>query len=242
MNNINEIIIDNYLILRKFFLKLLKNYTLIIAIISLIGCSAQCLHLILISPKLVVYYSLKQGITDGLLFLIFASIAIIVNIFIVIFLINVSEKKNVYSKTIILLTNLLLFVLVFYAISNNLSSWLLLLVVQLTICPLLLIDTFKKKTEKTTELINDKYSDKPLEILLILMLIQHFFAYSFIKFDLEQENLEKNYNLEIVQKQISNKDFKLIYSNLDYMIFYDSSKDHFLILKTEDSLKIENFK
>ena len=217
------------------------NYTVITIILSLIGGLNQVINLFRISPSLLVFYSPKQGLIDGILFLFFTLLLVSIFIILLTSLLRLVYRKKNYVRYLMLFSYLSM--LVIYMCYFFVPKFLMLqnLIIVMTLFGVMSIffvtdSSIAVKNEK--DLIDEKRSERNgnrFETgLYLIFLTSTFFTYYTTSKAVFQNNTDNIYNYKNLKNtlEINNfKDYKQVYNNGSYMFFKNFKSGEILILE-----------
>ena len=227
----------------KYFDYLVKNISFFVIVISLLGCTIQFINLLQLSPYYLTFYSPKQGITDGLLFIIFCIGCFIFYGFIFyIFIIKILlwGKSALYTYfSALLLIAVLTYVYVgvkkmeFVGSILAIPTLLFIMLIQSTISP---EPKHEIKFNADEEIEVNRRSDKFLKRFLLLLVLVFYGIYVSANQYYRKFQTENNYNFELLIEKINikhKKKFKVLYANSDYIFLGEIASNKILIVNTD---------
>lgn len=227
-----------------------SNYALLIIIVSILGGSVQVIKFLTLAPSLIVYYSPKQGLLDGALFLVFLIFLITFFILFTFFIVYLNRLLNGTFRIIlsVIIFALQLF-LVYWFNTYQLQNLVFFIVfITLIIVSFCLVYSFEGDKMFVVDLNNE--SDDPIlanknlkrnnaRINLILFLVCLFYSFSAYYDSISELNsigVLKIYNYTKFEKELKSKtkiNYEYIYSNGDFIIFGIKSKEQFVVVKSD---------
>lgn len=225
---------NNYV---KFFI---DYYAVVIVILSLLGGLNQIINFLFLSPSLIVFYSPKQGLLDGVLFLFF--IILSTAFFLIYFFIihYISQKLNIHTRIILYV---LMFLLCGYMIIMFTFEYMILLGLFIILPTLIINLLLLYPLTKNDEIIERKsdfekrITERNLKRKKFFFPIFYIFisisAYYILVSKLNNISIKTIYNYEFITEKLNiSKDFKLdvIYSNGDYIFLKDDKSNKILVL------------
>ncbi len=229
-NNKNK---KSYLKKYSSILKLIsENVPLLLIGLSITGGLGQFLRLITLSPHLLIYFSASQIIIEGILFFFYLIISTLIYIFHKFIYDWLKRLSTNYFVVLLLHIILIIFILSPVLIHQNLG---LLCFPAFIAISFNFTNDFKKHLLKE-ELKSDKdkvykYNVGAYLLVLLYVFISQLYFYSVDNFNIV------NIPTEMVNKEMNNKNFKLVFVNDKYVIYKSEEEDSFYVKGLPEIIK-----
>ncbi|HCN12605.1 MAG TPA: hypothetical protein DIS75_09770 [Chryseobacterium sp.] len=234
----NQELILNYII---------KNISFFVILISIIGGINQAIKLLLMSPSFIIFYSAKQGLIEGALFLIFVLLSYFLFYFYFIEIFRTFTSRLKYKKYLIALWFVVLMTWGIYGAITNKEYIITFIFIPFLLNFILLLAEFNReliteeldyepKKEINLSLVEDI---RPLVIFLLVLLLLFYSSF----FNWYTKNKEKDIffienfvDKENDLKKIYNENYILIYSNSEYLFYKNLKNNSYRVIKIENAL------
>lgn len=240
----DQIFID----LLKYSKILLNNISVIILTASLIGASIQIIFLSSLSINLIVFYSAKQGLIEGGLFLLFVIITTAFYFWFISVAIFSAKITLRYKIKLVIYESILVFLFFFGKIYLT-----MVLFIPLVACTLFLMRAFSRSGDGETitavETENEEkheweiLTEKSREIRKNMMVFGSYFLFLYLISILFLKDNQKSFyaleNVSTFKKEIQIKEkqkYEFQYYNSDYIFLKNLDKQTYLVFKMDDVL------
>lgn len=221
-----------------------KNISFVVIIASVLGGLIQVIFLGAMSGSFTMFYSPKQGLVDGALFLLYLFCTIILYTVLFLIIVKIISKPS-QLKLLIVFTLLIgaILITIFY----RLPYLALLLGLPAVVILLLIVSIPAQVAEETTveegktefEIFHEKIQEKKGRMLSLTLFVLYIYS-SFILFiQIRSETVSNIVNFQRLGEKIAQETgepITMVYVNADY-IFYKSLKDgRFIVQKVDNAL------
>lgn len=214
-----------------------SNYGILFIIITLLGGFIQFARIIFISPAATPYYSAKQGIIDGLLFVVFLSIiATLTGILYFVFL-QIAMKSSQALRIILVIATLIMNITIVYLLYKIELLWfglfissLLMFLPLVLLAPELLLGEEKiLDDDQNWMLTNRKIKIAYFVAMYLIVSLSGYYDFSKEFNQLANRKIENYTALESKLHGLGYKDFNVVYSNGEYL-FLSGPKNRCLVV------------
>lgn len=249
--NIFDFLLNN---LDRYWVVLKDNIGFIVIILSMLGGLNQIINFLRISPTLIIYYSPKQGLLDGVLFLIFIVVSITLFLSVLLISVEISEKAHNILQWISYLTVFLICIVGIIYLGIHLNQFYL---AAYLFVPIYIIShqMVHISTAKISEsMIEEKAVNKDVfavqrtsrdekrmafKICLIFALISFGVYYSiFYKLHIQNKgNINNYFKVEEKINHATNGNYKVTYNNGEYVFLQDQTTERCIVLGVDSITK-----
>lgn len=212
-----------------------NHFALYSALVGIVGGFSQAFALLMISPTFIKFYSIRQGIIEGVMALAFLFISLVF----ISLIANIAQRIIAIESKFWRYTNMISWVGILVLISAIIGSIFFYLYLGLFICisyDIFIDSTLDIKREKRDMgVFNTQKAGyrAALYYLAWMLLYFHMFLYDTNSNDKSVENIQDL----IITLNKKGQQYDLEYYNSDYIILNNSNKHTYKVVKMDDALK-----
>lgn len=219
------------------------NLTFLTVLVTMVGSLNQVLTLYLLNPNLIAYFSLTQGILEGVIFLVFSVVLTALYISITSELLFIGIRESYYYRIYLyVICNLLAIVIAIIIFNMGFGFIGLPLVLPLMTGAVTLLGSKDEEliqvpveTAKPLRKQSDRKIDFYLVVFYFIIIFGTFrYCYGKVQTATSDKILNKHITEQKVNTSIHPNDFKVIFINVDYIILQSTITESYLILKQTD--------
>lgn len=229
-----------------------NQYGIILIAVTFLGGFVQIARLLYISPSAISYYSGKQSIIDGVLFIVFLILSLAISIFIILFILNVMQTMSKFYRIYLFIVANLTFIIVFVLMYRLHVIWtaMFLIVPLIGITFLLFVKEYLKYLNDKGKNIEDLRGTQKLRWIFIMVcfIFNGLVGYYDLSKEINSVVINKIYNYRVVESNLEDmgfNKFNVVYSNGDH-VFLLNDKNLCLIIDigvfTKDIFKLKEIK
>ncbi|WP_332028556.1 hypothetical protein [Kaistella sp.] len=209
-----------------------RNYGMLLIIITLLGGLIQFARLLFISPAATPYYSAKQGIIDGLLFIIFLSCIIGMATFLFISYVHLATKCSRGLRIFLGITTIVINITIVYLLYNIELLWFGLFISMILLAHSMIFfspgfDTIDRKDlndDKNWLLTHPKITTAYFITMTLFVGLGGYYDLSKELGRITSRNLVNYKTLETKLNNLGYRNFKVAYSNGEHLFLTDEKR------------------